>query len=393
MTHDASSPNPLKTAVIGCGALARLQHLPNIHASDRLELHACCDPDPAVLEACRRQYAPARLFTDYKQVFSDPQVELIVLATTEKLRLPVIELAAEHDIPIYVEKPIATSLTEAYAIQKVVKQAMLPFCMGHNRRSSPAMMDAHAMFTRHMCQPQPTGWRWNREGDKRPSLPEDGAAGMSVRINDDWHSWKSWVFDKTQAPLGSMLFEMTHFTDICNWFMESQPVEVVALQAGMLTHGVVIRYANHALASIFMSANGSFGYPKELYECFGQGGVVVIDHMLEIRTAGLVDQPTRRVYPCLNDHHPQAGQEGGLAGWLAKKNLANSEAAASHDPMRQFTAEPDKGHGAHLHRFADEIERHGPVVCGVDETILATRVAMAAIRSAHEKRSITLDEI
>ncbi len=383
----------LRTAVVGCGALARGAHLPNIKASSRLELYACCDPSTETLELCRSQFSPQKVETDYRRVLEDPAVDLVVLATTEKLRLPVIELAARHGKPIYVEKPIATSLEEAYKIQQVVNDAKLPFCIGHNRRSAPAMIDAQAIFAAHMANPKPTGWRWNREGDLRPKLPEEGVPGMSVRINDDWHSWKSWVFDKTQAPYGAMLFEMTHFTDVCNWFLGNDPEEVIAMESGMLNHGVVIRYGSGAMATISMSANGTFGYPKELYEIFGKGAAVAIDHMAEIRTAGIVDAPARKTYAFKGDRHPHVGTQGGIAGWLEKKAAAAKEAVEKNDPMLQFTAEPDKGHAQQLERFVDQILGQGPVVCGVDDTILATRVAMAALKSVHERRPVKISEV
>jgi predicted dehydrogenase len=61
--------------------------------------------------------------------------------------------------------------------------------------------------------------------------------------------------------------------------------------------------------------------------------------------------------------------------------------------MLQFTAEPDKGHAHALERFVDQILGQGPVVCGVDDSVLATRVAFAAIKSAREKRMVSLSEI
>jgi hypothetical protein len=36
-----------------------------------------------------------------------------------------------------------------------------------------------------------------------------------------------------------MLFEMTHFTDLCNWFLAAEPEEVVALATGMLSHSIL----------------------------------------------------------------------------------------------------------------------------------------------------------
>lgn len=380
-------------AVIGCGALARSQHIPNIVRSSKTTLHTCCDVSDDALRECRDKFHARHTTTDYRQAINDPEVQAICLAATEKLRLPVIELAARAKKPIYVEKPLAREMAEVYEIQKVVHQSGIPFCVGHNRRNAPAMIDAHDIFRRHMTDPQPCAWRWEREGADRPKLPDDGRASMSVRINDDWHSWKKWVFDKQQAPHGPMLFEMTHFTDLCNWFMDAQPLEVSAMESGMLNHAIIIRYQSGEVASINMCANGSFGYPKELYEAMGNGGAVAVDHMVEIRTAGIAGAPARKTYPLVGDRHPTVGTEGGISGWLAKKRAACEEAAVKGDPLLQFTAEPDKGHAHAIDRFVDEIEGRGPMVCGVDDAVTATRIAFAAIRSAHERRIVALEEI
>jgi predicted dehydrogenase len=294
---------------------------------------------------------------------------------------------------VYVEKPLAMSLEEMGEIQRVVHAANIPFCVGHNRRASPAMLDAQRIFRRHMTNPAPCPWRWRREGDALPAMAEDGVPSVLVRINDDWYSWKGWVFDKAHAPHGPMLFEMTHFTDMCNWFLADEPIEVTAMATGILNVAVIIRYRSDALATIVIGSNGTLGYCKELYEFMGNGAYLAVDHMLEVRTAGIEGAPAKTIYPMLQDRHPQIGTEGGVSGWLAKKRAACAEAVASNAPLLQFTAEPDKGHAHALERFVDQILGIGPEVCGVDASVLATRVAFAAIRSAQERRSVSLDEI
>ena len=384
----------LNFAVIGCGMLARSQHIPNITQSNKMVLHTCCDLSDEALAECQDMHGALHVSKDYKSVITNPEIDALCVATTENLRRPIIELAAEQGKPVYVEKPLAASLEEIYKIEKIVKDSGIPFCVGHNRRSSPAMLEGYQLFREHMSKPNPCPWRFDREGEgNRPELSDDGAASISVRINDDWHSWKSWVFDKTVAPHGPMLFEMTHFTDLCNWFMAGVPEEVVALEGGELNHGIIIRYATGEVATLFMCANGTFGYPKELYEVFGNGGALVVDHMLEVRTAGLEGTPAKKVYPMLADRHPEIGREGGLEGWLAKKRAACQEATEKNDPALIFTAEPDKGHAHALERFVDEIRGEGPMVCGIDDAVLATRVAFAAVKSAKERRAVKLDEI
>ena len=388
-----NNKKPLNVAVIGCGSVARAQHIPNIVQSSRMILHTCVDLDDSVLAECRDAFGAKHIRKDFDGAIADPEVDMICLATTEKLRLPVIALAAKAGKPVYVEKPLAKTLDELYEIQRVVLAAGIPFCVGHNRRASPAMLDAQRIFRQHMTHPKACPWRWHREGDQLPSLPDDGVPSVSVRINDDWYSWKGWVFDKAQAPHGPMLFEMTHFTDVCNWFLADDPVEVTAVETGMLNMAVIVRYQSGALATIVIGNNGTMGYCKELYELMGNGGYIAIDHMLEVRTAAIEGAPATTTYPMVHDLHPQIGMEGGISGWLAKKRAACDEAAAHNDPLLQFTAEPDKGHAHALERFVDQILDNGPEVCGVEAAVLATRVAFAAIRSARERRTVPLAEV
>ncbi len=387
------SQKTINFAVIGCGALARQMHIPNIAKSTKTVLHTCCDLSDEALEECKEVHGALHISKDWKATIANPEVEAICLATTEKLRLPVIECAIKHGKPVYVEKPLATTLEEVYKIQQVVNASGIPFCVGHNRRNSPAMIDAHRIFRNQMDNPQICEWRWDREGDDRPVRKDDGVAAFTCRINDDWYSWKSWVFDKTQAPHGPMLFEMTHFTDICNWFMNSEPIEVIAFETGMLNHAIIVKYAGGEIATLTLCANGTFGYPKELYEAMGNGSMVVCDHMCEVRSAGIKDVPAKITYPFLKDRHPQIGKQGGIAGWLEKKAVACQESLDKDDQALQFTAEPDKGHAHAIDRFVDEIQGVGSVVCGVDDAVMATRVAFAAIKSAQEGRIVKLSEI
>src|SRR5690348_1632257 len=95
---------PLNFAVIGCGSLARAQHIPNIARSTRAVLHTCCDPSQSALKECATHFNPTRLTENYLEAISDSAVDVICLATTEKLRLAVIEAAARANKPVYVEK-------------------------------------------------------------------------------------------------------------------------------------------------------------------------------------------------------------------------------------------------------------------------------------------------
>ena len=385
--------SPLRIAVVGCGQLARTQHLPNIVRSPRMVLHTCCDLSDASLEICRSEFQPLKTAHDFHDVVRDPDVDAICLATTETLRLPVIKAAAEADLPVYTEKPLAASIEEADAISKVVREAGTPFCVGHNRRCAPAMVEAHRIFRHHMEHPEPCPWRWDREGATRPVLAEDGTASMAVTINDDWHSWKGYTFDADTYGYGPMLWEMTHFVDLCNWFLAAKPECVVAQASSHLNLGVVIRYETGEVATISMCGNGSFGHPKEAYQVMGNGAVVMNHHMVEVTTAGIASAPATQTWPLLNDPFADEITAEGLEGWLAKRAAACRDAVAHSENERVLVAEPDKGHAHMLEAFVDEVHGRRSPVCEADDALTTTRVCFAAVRSAREQRFVRVDEI
>lgn len=384
----------LSFAVIGAGILARCEHIPNLLRTKGANLRVCCDVDDHALNECQRIVPGVEVSKDYLKVINDPKVDALVVATTENFRIPILEAAAKAKKAVYSEKPLARTFQESLRIQRLVEDSGIPFCLGHNRRCSPAMVDGQRIFARHMKSPEPCAWRYNRDGDERVSFGDKEAlAGMSIRINDDCLSWKGVHFQDENRDHGLLLAENTHFVDLACWFLQAEPLEVTTTFAGVPLHSVAIKFAGGHLANITTCANGSFGYPKELYEAMGNGGVVVVDHMVEVRTAGIAGAPLIQTYPFLGDRHPQVGTEGGLHGWLKKKAAACREAADSGNPLAQFTAEPDKGHARMLTEFVKEICGEREPVSPVQDGVRAVRVCLAAIKSMREARTVSLGEI
>ena len=374
--------------------LARSMHIPNLLRMEEAQLHSCCDLSDASLAECVKIAPGVRTSKDFEDVIRDPEVDAIVVATAETFRIPIIEAAAAAGKPVYCEKPLAKNLAEAVKIQQIVEQSGIPFCVGHNRRCSPAMVEAQRVFAAHMEQPAACDWRFQRDASLQERFAgESGAAGLSIRINDDWWSWKAVHLAGENAEIGLLLIENTHFADIACWFLQAEPVSVTTVFTGLLLHQVSITFEGGHMASIFSCANGSFGYPKELYEAIGRGGVVVVDHMLEVRTAGIADAPAVRTFPMIGDKHPSVGAGGGLHGWLDKKRAACEEAGQSGNAMAQFTAEPDKGHARMLREFIREIRGERGPVSPVADAVRAIRICLASVLSKREKRTVELREI
>jgi len=387
---------PLNIAVIGCGMLARAQHIPNILACSHTRLHTCCDLDEGILRDLKSSHPGLKTSADFRSAVNDPEVDLLVVATTEHFRMPIYEAAIAAGKAVLTEKPVTANLEDARWVRNRVAAANLPFCVGHNRRCSPAMAEARAIFRRHMTRPQPCPWRFQRPGweaVREIIRDEEQMPSVSIRINDDWMSWKSVHLHGDNARYGLLLSEMTHFADLACWFLDAEPKRVGVLSSGVLNHATVIEFEGGGIASIFMAGNGTFGYPKELLEAFGNGGAVIVDHMLEVRTAGIADAAPRKVYPMLNDCHPHVGAQGGLTGWMEKKQAAREESLRAGNADWIAVAEPDKGHARLLGAFVEEIRglRSAPV-SPVEDAVRAVEICTAAIRSFREKRLVDIAE-
>lgn len=382
----------LNVAVVGCGMLAQATHLPHLNAIEGARLRWACDRNPEVLAAVAKKFQPERTTADYSEIMLDAATDAIVLAATHSLRLPVISAAARAGKGVYCEKPIAGTLEEMEEIRRIVTESGLIFCAGHNRRSAPAMEYAYRAFTAARQRTDVSPWRLDRNSRLRAPVTEERQMTMLIRINDDILSWKPWAFDDIDTN-GPMLFEMTHFTDLAVRFFGERPVRVTAIGHLRCNQSVNVLFADGSLATIFMNGVGTFSYPKELYELYVNGSAVVIDHLLEVRCGDVPGFSIRKTFPFAQSGRTGAPTGDGIREWCEKRRLLEERAEREgHDGawLLAQKLDPDKGHRRHLELFLDAVRGTGTSPCPVEDAIIATRVAFAAIESLKTGRPVNI---
>lgn len=361
-------------AVVGCGAMAQLIHLPNVERHPNLDLLWCCDINEDILRGVGDAHHPQRLTTDAAEVAADPDVRAVILSTTQTVRLPLIELFARAGKHIYVEKPLADSFDEMKRILAVVEETGIRFTVGHNRRMASAVREAVRVLNKHRENPISPPWRWDRERRDRPHLDGERTTQVMIRVNDDYWSWKKWAFAH-----GALINEMTHFADLACCFIESAPIRVTVTGGKDANHVIAIEFDDGSLASIFATAFGSFGYPKELVEVYHNGAAIIIDHLVELRVAGVVDEPFRTTFPIPNDPYPEI-EEQGIEGYYRRTEAAQREALETGDNSI-LPPIPDKGHLALLDDFVRGIQTGAEPACSAQIAAVPTAVILRALES------------
>ncbi len=379
-----NSLNVQRVAVVGCGALARLMHLPNIRENPSLRLTVVCDVDAGVAEECRREFGAERAESDWRRVVEAEDVDFIVLATHTNLRADLIVPALHAGKAVYTEKPLAAERGEMLRILRATRETGRPVCVGHNRRSSPAVLELKRLLDRARdgeCGPatRPTV---DRDTGRAP-LPEQAQTMIMMRINDDVRSWKDWIFWDEE---GIMFAEMVHFIDLALWLHPSPPVRVFAEGSARGNFVMTLRFADGSLANFHHTFVGSFDYPKELIEVTANHVTLSLEQHLEVRQCGLSDEPLRRTFPI----DPRSGwaRVEGVQDYFAEMESERARAVQENRPARWINV--IKGHAEHLDRFAECVAGRGPNPCDVESAIPVNRIAMKFLESVRCGMPVTI---
>ncbi len=121
----------IKTAMIGVGNWARvLTDAANL--SDKIDVICCVGRSPERLAAFTKDYnIPAR---SIEAVLADKEIEGLVLALPNELHYEFARRGAEAGKHIYIEKPIANTMTDSLAVAAIEKAYGVRVVVGHCAR-------------------------------------------------------------------------------------------------------------------------------------------------------------------------------------------------------------------------------------------------------------------
>lgn len=364
--------------IIGCGLIAQGMHLGNAFSNQRIRVKYCCDLLDENLDYVRRHYTPEILTKDYHEVLNDPEVQGVMILTTHDVRLQLIQEAAENKKDIYVEKPMATSMREAYEIIKSVRKNGVELVVGFNRRCAPIVRDAMEILEKHRENPQEAPWRFKRYGDE-PEQPmkEADVTMVLMRINDDYKSFKSYAMDPYVGH-GAIMGELCHFVDLGCKIVGCEPVKVYTAGWARINQTLVLEFEDRSICTIMDAANGSFDHPKELIEIYNNGLSLQLDFYLQLRIGG-IEGPNKINYPFKKDPYPEITEGEGSIRLINKVQERNRRITQSN--VEEFPV-VDKGHYDLLDSFVDCILLGKKSPCNELDGARAVLVTLKAVESA-----------
>lgn len=130
----------LRTAVIGCGLIAQVAHLPHLRQlDDRFQVVALCDIAPHALEFASRLFPAASRHAEWEAALAEPLDAVLILTPTS--HAPIAIAAAQRGLHVFVEKPMCFTAAEGRAMIASADAAGVVLMVGYMKRYDPAYQE------------------------------------------------------------------------------------------------------------------------------------------------------------------------------------------------------------------------------------------------------------
>jgi len=125
-----------KIGLIGCGGITE-HHLKAYRAAG-WEVAAFLDRNPEAAEGRRKEFYPeARVCATVEEMFADPEIDVVDIATHPKVRAELIEQAISAGKHILSQKPFAVDLESGERLVKLAANAGVKIAVNQNGRWAP----------------------------------------------------------------------------------------------------------------------------------------------------------------------------------------------------------------------------------------------------------------
>jgi predicted dehydrogenase len=263
VAHESIRQGPLRVAVVGVGSFARAVHLPNLISKPLdFQLHAVVAQHGTTALEVKRIFHAQHATTDVDEVLTDPDVDVVLIATRHDLHADLAMRALEAGKHVLVEKPLAINAEEVHLIRSWFEaHAQPPVLMtAYNRRFSPLV------------------------GSLREWLAgRTGPAMMHYEMNAGYLPSSHWVHGPEGA--GRNVGEACHVYDLFRNLLGCKPTNITASALRPPkgpyraddNFSAIVAFNDGSICVLTYTAVGAPEHPKERLTVHVDGRTAVLD--------------------------------------------------------------------------------------------------------------------
>jgi predicted dehydrogenase len=259
----------LRVGVLGCGPIAQAAHFEACTKARNAELYAICDVADDLRDRMAVTHGPARSYNDYNVMLADPDVEAVIVATSDAFHVPATLMALQAGKHVLCEKPLAVSVEAAESLRGAAGALVLQ--VGHMKRFDAGLQAAKA-FTRGPMGQMVALKAWYCDSTHRYPMT-DAVQPLMVTSSA---ARKPVGNPKADLDQYYMLAHGSHLVDTARYFGG----DIVAVDARLLNRAgmrcwfVDVEFANGTLGHLDLTVAVRMDW-HEGFQIYGEGGSII----------------------------------------------------------------------------------------------------------------------
>ena len=132
----------VRVGVLGAGQISQAAHFESCAKANNADLYAICDVARDLCERMAITHGAAKTYFDYAQMLSDPDVDAVIIATSDAFHVPATKLALEAGKHVLCEKPLGTTVEEVEGLRPLLTSSGKLLQVGHMKRFDAGLQSA-----------------------------------------------------------------------------------------------------------------------------------------------------------------------------------------------------------------------------------------------------------
>lgn len=254
----------LRYAVVGCGEFGNA-HLHALSLITGIKVVSLCDVHIEKCEERKTQYKlyDATCYTDYNKMLEKEEIDIVVVATSDKSHAPITIAALKSGRHVMCEKPMSLFTEECEAMVKAAEEAGKYLMVGQVCRCAPGFVKAKEIVDSGLI-----GELYFVESE----YAHDYSLARGV---DDWR------VDKDREPI---IGGACHAIDLLRW-IAGDPIETTAYSNHKMlpdwpvpdTTIAILKFPNDVIGKIFTSIGCKRNYTMRTV-LYGTKGTIIVDN-------------------------------------------------------------------------------------------------------------------
>ena len=124
----------LRIGVLGCGPIAQAAHFEACTKARNADLYAICDVAEDLRARMAATHAPAKSYADYQAMLDDPDLEAVIIATSDAFHVGASVMALRAGKHVLCEKPVGVAVEELAELDAAISESGKVLQIGHMKR-------------------------------------------------------------------------------------------------------------------------------------------------------------------------------------------------------------------------------------------------------------------